>query len=230
MQPGQQLRLGPVMDERVVRMVMIGDDGNSADIIYDMAPGLPRSGRVLRLENVNGMLQGIYDYGMPTRPLASAGLPRLVQQGGGMYEVVYNPQQGQTRDRGQRAKCARTCRIAGVPGPGPFAEAVQHRADVLQQRRGDGRIRAPRPPARPAGRAGGRAGAARPRAARSAASARCSSRSAMLRVRGSVVSMALHPAGGTGSPGGGRPRQAGTAAADPPRHPHLCGLWQERGA
>jgi len=92
MQPGQHLRLGPVMGERVVRMVMIGDDGNSVDIVYDMAPGLPQSARVLRLENVNGMLQVIYDYSMPARPLASAGLPRLVQQGGGMYEVVYDPQ------------------------------------------------------------------------------------------------------------------------------------------
>jgi len=46
---------------------------------------------VLRLENVNGMLEVIYDTAMPsTMALGGGGTPRLVQQGGGMYSVEYD--------------------------------------------------------------------------------------------------------------------------------------------
>jgi hypothetical protein len=55
-----------------------------------MAPSQPESKRVLRLENVNGMLEVIYDTAMPSSmPLGSGGTPRLVQGDGGMYSVEY---------------------------------------------------------------------------------------------------------------------------------------------
>jgi hypothetical protein len=90
MQPGQRMMIGP-MDGRVIRHVMISPGGGGIDLVYDMPPGAPQSQRVLRLENVNGMLEVIYDTQMPsTMPLASGGTPRLVPQGGGMYSVVYD--------------------------------------------------------------------------------------------------------------------------------------------
>ncbi len=90
-QPGQRVQLGPVMGERVVREVMISQGGGGLSIVYDMAPGQPESKRVLRLENVNGMLEVIYDTAMPsTMTLGGGGTPRLVQQGGGMYSVEYD--------------------------------------------------------------------------------------------------------------------------------------------
>ena len=90
MQPGQRMQLGPVVGERVVREVMISQGGGGLTVVYDMAPGQPESKRVLRLENVNGMLEVIYDTAMPsTMALGSGGTPRLVQQGGGMYSVEY---------------------------------------------------------------------------------------------------------------------------------------------
>ncbi len=90
MQPGQRVQLGPMMGERVVREVMISQ-GGGLTVVYDMAPGQPESKRVLRLENVNGMLEVIYDTAMPgTMALGSGGAPRLVQQGGGMYSVEYD--------------------------------------------------------------------------------------------------------------------------------------------
>ena len=49
--------------------MMINDDA-SVTLVYDMAPGLPRSQRVVRLENVNGMLEVIYDTAVPS--IASA--------------------------------------------------------------------------------------------------------------------------------------------------------------
>ena len=46
---------------------------------------------MLRLENVNGMLEVVYDTAMPgTMALGSGGTPRLVQKGGGMYSVEYD--------------------------------------------------------------------------------------------------------------------------------------------
>ncbi len=90
MQPGQRMQLGPVVGERVVREVMISQ-GGGLSVVYDMAPGQPESKRVLRLENVNGMLEVIYDTAMPsTMALGGGGTPRLVQQGGGMYSVEYD--------------------------------------------------------------------------------------------------------------------------------------------
>ena len=90
MQIGQPVQLGPMLGERIVREVMISQDGGGLTVIYDMAPGQPESKRVLRLENVNGMLQVIYDEAMPsTMALGSGGTPRLVQGGGGMYTVEY---------------------------------------------------------------------------------------------------------------------------------------------
>jgi hypothetical protein len=72
-----------------------GDDqpgGGGLTVVYDMEPGQPESKRVLRLENVNGMLEVIYDEAMPsTMALGSGGTPRLVQGGGGMYSVEYGP-------------------------------------------------------------------------------------------------------------------------------------------
>ena len=91
MQPGQRMQLGPVVGERVVRDVIISQGGGGLTVVYDMAPGQPESKRVLRLENVNGMLEVIYDTAMPsTMALGSGGTPRLVQQGGGMYSVEYD--------------------------------------------------------------------------------------------------------------------------------------------
>lgn len=89
--PGQRLQLGPLVGERTVRQVMISDGGGGIEIVYDMGPGATQSQRVLRLENINGMLEVIYD----TRPggnmaTATGGTPRLVQKGGGMYEVTYD--------------------------------------------------------------------------------------------------------------------------------------------
>ena len=92
MQIGQPVQLGNMMGERIVREVMISQGGGGLTVIYDMASGQPESKRVLRLENVNGMLQVIYDESMPsTIALGSGGPPRLVQGGGGMYSVEYGP-------------------------------------------------------------------------------------------------------------------------------------------
>jgi hypothetical protein len=92
MQFGQRVQLGDMMGERIVREVMITQGGGGLTVIYDMAPGAPESRRVLRLENVNGMLEVIYDEAMPSAmPLGSGGTPRLVPKGGGMYSVEYGP-------------------------------------------------------------------------------------------------------------------------------------------
>ena len=80
-----------MMGERIVREVMVSQGGGGLTVIYDMAPGQPESKRVLRLENVNGMLEVIYDEAMPsTMALGSGGTPRLVPGGGGMYSVEYD--------------------------------------------------------------------------------------------------------------------------------------------
>ena len=91
MQIGRPVQLGPMMGERIVREVMVSQGGGGLTVIYDMAPGQPESKRVLRLENVNGMLEVIYDEAMPsTMALGSGGTPRLVPGGGGMYSVEYD--------------------------------------------------------------------------------------------------------------------------------------------
>jgi hypothetical protein len=90
MQPGQRMQLGDMLGQRTVRDVMISQGGGGITVIYDMAPGQPQSQRVLRLENVNGMLEVIYDQAAPSMPTATGGTPRLVQKGGGMYSVEYD--------------------------------------------------------------------------------------------------------------------------------------------
>ena len=90
MQPGERRQLGEIMGQRTVRDVMISQGGGGITVIYDMAPGQPQSQRVLRLENVNGMLEVIYDQAAPSAPTATGGTPRLVQRGGGMYSVEYD--------------------------------------------------------------------------------------------------------------------------------------------
>ena len=77
MQPGQHQQLGDMLGQRTVRDVMISQGGGGITVIYDMAPGQPQSRRVLRLENINGMLEVIYDQAA------------VVQRGGGMYSVEY---------------------------------------------------------------------------------------------------------------------------------------------
>jgi hypothetical protein len=92
MQFGQRVQLGPMLGERIVREVMVTQGGGGLTVIYGMEPGAPESRRVLRLENVNGMLEVIYDEAMPsTMGLGSGGTPRLVPGGGGMYSVEYGP-------------------------------------------------------------------------------------------------------------------------------------------
>jgi hypothetical protein len=90
MQPGQRMQLGPILGERVVRQVMIGDGGGGIEIVYDMGWGATQSQRVLRLENVNGMLEVVYDTRASPVGLETGGRPRLVQQAGGMYSVEYD--------------------------------------------------------------------------------------------------------------------------------------------
>ena len=88
MQPGQRMQLGPMVGQRSVREVMVSQGGAGLTVVYDMVPGQPQ--RVLRLENVNGMLEVIYGTAMPsTMALGSGGTPRLAQKGGGMYSVEY---------------------------------------------------------------------------------------------------------------------------------------------
>ncbi len=93
MQPGERRQLGDMIGGRTVRDVMISQGGGGITVIYDMAPGQPQSQRVLRLENVNGMLEVIYDQAAPTMDTATGGTPRLVQRGGGMYSVEYDQAQ-----------------------------------------------------------------------------------------------------------------------------------------
>jgi hypothetical protein len=91
MQPGQRLQLGPMMGDRVVRQVMVGENGDGIVIVYDNPAGQPQSRRVLRLENVNGMLEVVYDTAMPsTMALGTGGRPRIVPGGDGMYSVEYD--------------------------------------------------------------------------------------------------------------------------------------------
>ncbi len=90
MQPGQRMPTGAAVGERTVRQVMVSQGGGGVTIVYDMAPGQTQSQRVLRLENVNGMLEVIYDNAVPTMNTTTGGTPRLVQRGGGMYSVEYD--------------------------------------------------------------------------------------------------------------------------------------------
>ena len=87
MQPGQRMQTGVALGERSVREVMTSQGGGGITLVYDTGAGAPRSQRVLRLENVNGMLEVIYDTATPTMAFGGGGTPRLVQRGGGMYSV-----------------------------------------------------------------------------------------------------------------------------------------------
>jgi hypothetical protein len=91
LQPGQRIALGSMMGGRVLREIMIGQDGNTVVLMYDMPPGAPQSRRVLRLENNNGMLEVVYDTTVPTMNLGAGGAPRIVPGGGGMFSVEYGP-------------------------------------------------------------------------------------------------------------------------------------------
>jgi hypothetical protein len=111
MQPGQRMQLGRMMDQRVVREVMITQDGGGLVVVYDMPPGAPQSQRVVRLENVNGMLEVVYDTQMPSSmALASGGTPRLVPSGGGMYSVEYGPPPAAPAAAAQRGATGRAAR------------------------------------------------------------------------------------------------------------------------
>lgn len=88
MQPGQRLQLGPMMGDRTIREVMVGPEG-SVTLVFDSKDGGTQSKRALRVENVNGMLEVVYDTAAPTMPTASGGVPTLVQRGSGMYSVEY---------------------------------------------------------------------------------------------------------------------------------------------
>jgi hypothetical protein len=91
MQPGQRMPVAALPQGASIRNVMISQGGGGIDVVYAMPPGAPQSQRVVRLENVNGMLEVVYDTRMSAAmPLGSGGRPRLVQQGGGMYNVVYD--------------------------------------------------------------------------------------------------------------------------------------------
>ncbi len=91
MQFGQRVQLGDMMGDRVIREVMISQGGGGLAVAYDAPAGPPESRRVLRLENVNGLLEVLYDTVMPSQmALGSGGTPRLVQGGGGMYSVQYD--------------------------------------------------------------------------------------------------------------------------------------------
>lgn len=78
-----------MLGERVVREVMLTPNGGGVILIYDMMPGATQSRRALRLENVNGMLEVVYDGAATDMPLATGGTPRLVQDGA-MYRVEYD--------------------------------------------------------------------------------------------------------------------------------------------
>ncbi len=91
LKPGQRLALGTMMGGRMVREIMIGNDGNTVVLMYEAPAGGPQSRRVLRLENNNGMLEVTYDTEATTMSLGSAGAARIVPGGGGMYSVEYGP-------------------------------------------------------------------------------------------------------------------------------------------
>ena len=91
LQPGQRLALGTMMGQSQVRMIMIGQDGNTVTLMYDAPQGSPQSQRVLRLENRNGMLEVVYDTSAASMNLGTAGAARIVPGGSGMYSVEYGP-------------------------------------------------------------------------------------------------------------------------------------------
>jgi hypothetical protein len=60
--------------------------------MYGGSAGSPQSGRVVRLENVGGMLQVVYDGTAPNMAIQSGGVVRRVSgTTGGMIEIDYAP-------------------------------------------------------------------------------------------------------------------------------------------
>ena len=53
-------------------------------------PTETRAGAALRLENVNGMQEVVYDQGASARPTAPRAAPRLVNEGGGEHGIAYD--------------------------------------------------------------------------------------------------------------------------------------------
>lgn len=89
MQPGHRMMTTAPLGNTTLREVMFGDSGSSVMLVFDAAKDRTQAARVIRIENVNGMLEVTYDTAMPTRPLASGGTPRLVSRDNGMYSVEY---------------------------------------------------------------------------------------------------------------------------------------------
>lgn len=85
---GERSQFGTAASHRVVRDVMINQD-SSVTLVFEEGEGAQVSRRALRLENVNGMLEAVYDTMTTDQALASGGTARLVQGGGGMYSVEY---------------------------------------------------------------------------------------------------------------------------------------------
>jgi hypothetical protein len=85
---GERSQFGTSASHRVVRDVMISQEG-SVTLVFEEGEGAQISQRALRLENVNGMLEAVYDTKAPDQALASGGTATLVQGGGGMYSVEY---------------------------------------------------------------------------------------------------------------------------------------------
>ena len=78
MQPGERMRLGPILGDRTVRQVMISEGGGGIEIVYDMAPGAPQSQRVLR--HVLARIRALTPVRRGRRgPLRAAGRPAAVQ-------------------------------------------------------------------------------------------------------------------------------------------------------
>ena len=91
LQPGQRMQVAAGLGKGTVQQVMISPDGGGIDIVYAMPAGAPESRRVLRLENVNGMLEVVYDTAMPqAMKLGAGGTPVLTANGQGMYDVTYD--------------------------------------------------------------------------------------------------------------------------------------------
>jgi len=90
MQPGHRMATTAPLGNTTVREVMFGDSGATVMLVFDAAKDRTQAARVVRIENVNGMLEITYDSTMPTRPLASGGTPRLVPQSDGMYRIEYD--------------------------------------------------------------------------------------------------------------------------------------------
>lgn len=86
MVPGQAVALGAGLGDRTVSGVRVAPGGRALEVVYSQ-PGSPSDGRVVRLENVNGMFMVIYGGSVPA-PTANSRVARL-ENVGGMFEVRY---------------------------------------------------------------------------------------------------------------------------------------------